>query len=76
MRRQGYEFQVSKPKVIMKEIDGLECEPIEYLMIDVPEDYMGVVMEKLGPRKAELINMQSASEGYMRLEFKIPARGL
>ncbi len=76
MRRQGYEFQVSKPKVIMKEIDGVNYEPIELLMIDVPEEYMGVVMEKLGSRKAELVNMHSASEGYMRLEFKIPARGL
>jgi len=76
MRRQGYEFQVSKPKVIFKEIDGIKCEPIEYLMIDVPEDFMGVVMEKLGTRKAELVNMSSATEGYMRLEFKIPARGL
>jgi GTP-binding protein len=76
MRRQGYEFQVSKPRVIMKEINGVSCEPIEYLIIDVPEDYMGIVMEKLGPRKAELVNMQSANEGYMRLEFKIPARGL
>jgi len=76
MRRQGYEFQVSKPKVIMKEVDGVLMEPMELLMIDVPEEYMGVVMEKLGARKAELINMHSASEGYMRLEFKIPARGL
>lgn len=76
MRRQGYEFQVSKPKVIMKEVDGVKYEPIELLMIDVPEEFMGVVMEKLGTRKAELANMHSASEGYMRLEFKIPARGL
>jgi GTP-binding protein len=76
MRRQGFEFQVSKPKVIMKEIDGVEYEPIELLMIDVPEDFMGVVMEKLGTRKAEMVNMHSAAEGYMRLEFKIPARGL
>lgn len=76
MRRQGYEFQVSKPKVIMKEIDGVEFEPIELLMIDVPEEFMGVVMEKLGTRKAEMVNMHSATEGYMRLEFKIPARGL
>ncbi len=76
MRRQGYEFQVSKPKVIMKEIDGVQYEPVELLMIDVPEDFMGVVMEKLGTRKAEMVNMHSAAEGYMRLEFKIPARGL
>lgn len=76
MRRQGYEFQVSKPKVITKEVDGVLFEPMELLMIDVPEEYMGVVMEKLGMRKAEMVNMHSASEGYMRLEFKIPARGL
>lgn len=76
MRRQGYEFQVSKPKVIMKDVDGVDYEPIELLMIDVPEEFMGVVMEKLGSRKAEMVNMHSAAEGYMRLEFKIPARGL
>ncbi|KNY24875.1 translational GTPase TypA [Pseudobacteroides cellulosolvens] len=76
MRRQGYEFQVSKPKVIFKEIDGVEQEPIEHLTIDVPEDFMGVVMEKLGTRRAEMINMHSSNQGYMRLEFKIPARGL
>jgi GTP-binding protein len=76
MRRQGYEFQVSKPTVIVKEIDGQVFEPVEFLMIDVPEDFMGVVMEKLGVRKAEMVNMHSANEGYMRLEFKVPARGL
>ena len=76
MRRQGYEFNVSKPTVINKEEDGVLIEPIEYLMIDVPEEYMGVVMEKLGTRKSEMVNMTSANQGYMRLEFKIPARGL
>lgn len=76
MRRQGYEFQVSKPRVINKDVDGEVYEPIEYLIIDVPEDFMGVVMEKLGSRKAEMVNMHSATQGYMRLEFKIPARGL
>ena len=76
MRRQGYEFQVSKPTVIYKDVDGERHEPIEYLIIDVPEDFMGVVMEKLGTRKAEMTNMHSSQQGYMRLEFKIPARGL
>lgn len=76
MRREGYEFQVSKPTVINREIDGVMQEPIEYLTIDVPEDFMGVVMEKLGTRRAEMVNMHSANQGYMRLEFKIPARGL
>lgn len=76
MRRQGYEFQVSKPKVIMKEVEGVLYEPIEHLIIDVQEDFMGIVIEKLGPRKAEMLNMYSINEGYMRIEFKIPARGL
>lgn len=76
MRREGYEFQASKPRVIFKEINGVKNEPVELLTIDVPEDYMGVVMEKLGSRRAEMINMSSAVNGYMRLEFKIPARSL
>ncbi|AAO35643.1 GTP-binding protein [Clostridium tetani] len=76
MRRQGYEFQVSKPSVIFKEEDGKKLEPIEYLTIDVPEEYMGTVMEKLGPRKGDMVNMTSALNGYSRLEFRIPARGL
>ncbi|MCX7951145.1 MAG: translational GTPase TypA [Clostridiales bacterium] len=76
MRREGYEFQVSKPMVIYKEIDGVLHEPIEYLTIDVPEEFMGAVMEKLGVRRAEMVNMTSAINGYVRLEFKIPARGL
>ena len=76
MRREGYEFQVSKPRVIYKEVEGRLYEPIEVLVIDVPEDYMGVVMEKLGTRKAELTNMTSATQGYVRLEYRIPARGL
>lgn len=76
MRREGFEFQVSKPTVIYKEENGKKLEPIEELTIDVPEEFMGVVMEKLGPRKAELVNMTSAVNGYTRLEFKIPSRGL
>lgn len=76
MRREGYEFQVSKPSVIFHEENGVKLEPIEYLTIDVPEEFMGVVMEKLGPRKAEMVNMTSAVNGYTRLEFTIPARGL
>lgn len=76
MRREGYEMQVSKPTVIYKRIDGELYEPIEYLTIDVPEEFMGVTMEKLGPRKAEMVNMTSAINGYTRLEFRIPARGL
>ncbi|MEZ0535633.1 translational GTPase TypA [Caldicellulosiruptoraceae bacterium PP1] len=76
MRRQGYEFQVSKPKVITKEVNGEFLEPFEYLIIDVPEDFMGVVMEKLGPRRAQLQNMTMLNDGFLRLEFIIPARGL
>ena len=76
MRREGYEFQVSKPKVIMKEIDGVLSEPVEELVIDVPEDYVGPVMEKIGRRKGELVNMLPPTKGYTRLEFKIPSRGL
>ena len=76
MRRQGYEFQVSRPVVINKVINGKLHEPIELLIIDVPEEYMGIVMEKLGARKAEMVNMTSSNSGYMRLEFTIPARGL
>ncbi len=76
MRRQGYEFQVSKPSVIYKDVHGVKEEPIEYLIIDIPEEFMGVVMDKLGTRKAEMVNMSTNSDGYLRLEFKIPARGL
>lgn len=76
MRREGYEFQVSKPKVIMQEIDGVVCEPVEELVIDVPEDFVGPVMEKIGRRKGELLNMLPPTKGYTRLEFKIPSRGL
>ncbi|MBR4557838.1 MAG: translational GTPase TypA [Clostridiales bacterium] len=76
MRREGYEFQVSKPKVIMQEIDGVLCEPVEELVIDVPEDFVGPVMEKIGRRKGELLNMLPPTKGYTRLEFKIPSRGL
>lgn len=76
MRREGFELQVSKPNVIFKTIDGKKMEPMEHLTIDVPEEFMGPVMEKMGPRKGEMINMTSAVNGYTRLEFNIPARGL
>lgn len=76
MRRENYEFQVSSPTVIYKEINGKKCEPIELLMIEVPDAYVGAVMEKLGPRKAELQNMGTRNTGITHLEFKIPARGL
>lgn len=76
MRREGYEFQVSKPEVLYKEINGKKCEPMERVTIDVSSDFVGSVIEKLGRRKAELTTMQEPSGGYARLEFKMPARGL
>jgi len=76
MRREGYEFQVSRPKVIFKEIDGVRCEPMEYLVVEVPDNYVGSVMNKLGARKAELINMAPDGQGGTKLEFNIPARCL
>ncbi len=76
MRREDYEFQVSSPTVIYKQINGKKCEPIELLMIEVPDAYVGAVMEKLGTRKAELQNMGTRNTGVTNLEFKIPARGL
>lgn len=76
MRREGYEFQVSRPKVIFKDIDGVKCEPIENLVVEVPDDYVGVVMNKIGARKGELVNMTPDERGGTKLEFKIPSRGL
>ncbi len=75
MRREGYELAVSKPEVIYREIDGVKCEPMEYLVVDVPEEHQGTVIEKLGPRKAEMVSLQPM-DGINRLEFVIPARGL
>lgn len=76
MRRQGYEFQVSPPTVIFKEKDGQRLEPMELLMIETPDNYVGAVMEKIGARKAELLNMGTREGGMTHMEFKIPARGL
>ena len=76
MRREGFELLVSRPKVIFKEIDGVKCEPIERLVVNVPDDSIGNVIEKLGRRKAEMINMEPAEAGHTKVEFKIPARGL
>ncbi|MBR3095285.1 MAG: translational GTPase TypA [Clostridia bacterium] len=76
MRRQGYEFQVSRPKVILKKENGKTLEPMELLIVEVPEQYVGAVIEKLGARKAELENMGARDGGATHLEFKIPARGL
>ena len=76
MRREGFELLVSRPKVIFKEIDGVKCEPIEDLVVNVPDDSVGTVIEKLGRRKAEMVNMEPAELGHTKIEFKIPARGL
>ena len=74
--REGFELLVSRPKVIIKEIDGVKCEPIEDLVVNVPDDCVGNVIEKLGRRKAEMTNMEPAEDGHTKIEFKIPARGL
>ncbi len=76
MRREGYEFQVSNPVVIYKEIDGVKCEPIERLTVDVPEEFTGVIMDSVIARKGEMVNMEPTAQNYTRLEFLIPSRGL
>ncbi|PYO62809.1 MAG: translational GTPase TypA [Gemmatimonadetes bacterium] len=77
MRREGYEFQISRPRIIPREgPNGEQLEPYEELMIDCPEGYLGVVMEKLGPRRAALLDMKNPGQGTVRMRFKIPARGL
>ncbi|HNX38741.1 MAG TPA: GTP-binding protein, partial [Candidatus Cloacimonadota bacterium] len=76
MRREGYEFQVSKPRVLFKEVDGKVTEPIELVVVDVAEEFVGVVIDMMGSRRGEIINMTPAVDGYSRLEFKVPSRGL
>ena len=76
MRREGFELLVSRPKVIFKDIDGVKCEPIETLSVNVPDDSVGNVIEKIGRRKGEMVNMEPAEPGHTKIEFTIPARGL
>ncbi|EDP73312.1 EF-Tu/IF-2/RF-3 family GTPase, partial [Hydrogenivirga sp. 128-5-R1-1] len=76
MRREGYEFQVSKPEVITKEENGQKLEPVERVVIDIPEEFVGIVTEKLGSRKGQMVNMINHGYGRVRLEFIIPSRGL
>ncbi|SEI73840.1 GTP-binding protein [Bhargavaea ginsengi] len=76
MRREGYELQVSKPEVIVREIDGVRCEPVERVQIDTPEEYTGSVIESLGERKGEMLDMVNNGNGQVRLVFNVPARGL
>ncbi len=76
MRREGFELQVSKPKVIIKEVDGVLCEPIEHVQIDTPEEYTGGIIESLGSRKGTMLDMINNGKGQVRLIFHVPARGL
>jgi GTP-binding protein len=76
MRREGYELQVSKPEVIVREIDGVRCEPVERVQIDIPEEHTGAVMESIGERKGEMVDMVNNGNGQVRLTFMVPARGL
>jgi GTP-binding protein len=76
MRREGYELQVSKPEVIVREIDGVRCEPVERVQIDVPEEHTGAIMESIGARKGEMVDMINNGNGQVRLIFLVPARGL
>jgi GTP-binding protein len=76
MRREGYEFQVSQPQVIYREVNGQPCEPFEYLVLDVPEEAVGTCIERLGQRKGEMQDMQTGVNGRTQLEFIVPARGL
>lgn len=76
MRREGYELQVSKPEVIVREIDGVRCEPVERVQIDTPEEYTGSIIESLGERKGEMLDMVNNGNGQVRLVFNVPARGL
>lgn len=76
MRREGYELQVSKPEVIVRDIDGVRCEPVERVQIDVPEEHTGAIMESMGARKGEMVDMINNGSGQVRLIFMVPARGL
>jgi GTP-binding protein len=76
MRREGYELMVGKPEIVTKRIDGKLMEPVEYLTVDIPEEFVGVVMEQLGSRKGEVKNMHNHGYGRVRIEFRVPSRGL
>src|SRR5699024_4856570 len=76
MRREGFELQLSKPQVIVKEIDGVLCEPFERVQVDVPDEYTGSVMKSLGARKGEMLDMINQGNGQVRLIFNVPSRGL
>ena len=76
MRREGFELQVSKPEVIVREIDGVRCEPVERVQIDIPEEHTGSIIESIGERKGEMLDMVNNGNGQVRLIFHVPARGL
>ncbi len=76
MRREGYELMVGKPEIVTKSVDGKLMEPVEHLTVDVPEEFVGVVMEQLGSRKSEVLNMHNHGYGRVRIEFRVPSRGL
>ena len=76
MRREGYELMAGRPEIVTKVVDGVRMEPVEHLTIDVPEQFTGVVIEKLGPRKGEMTKMHNHGSGRVRMEFRVPSRGL
>ncbi len=76
MRREGYELMVGRPEIVTRELDGKTMEPVEYLTIDIPDAFVGTVIERLGPRKAEMVKMHNHGSGRVRLEFRVPSRGL
>jgi GTP-binding protein len=76
MRREGYELMVGKPEIVSKRVDGKLMEPVEHLMVDIPEEFVGVVMEQMGTRKGEVTNMHNHGYGRVRIEFRVPSRGL
>ena len=76
MRREGFEFGIGRPEVIIREIEGVKCEPFEHLVVDLPQEFAGSIIERLGRRKAEMTAMVPMGEGFTRVEFVIPARGL
>ena len=76
MRREGFELMVGRPEIVTREVDGKTMEPVEYLTIDIPENFVGTVIERLGPRKGEMVKMHNHGSGRVRLEFRVPSRGL
>jgi GTP-binding protein len=76
MRREGFELMVGRPEIVTREVDGKTMEPVEYLTIDIPENFVGTVIERLGPRKGEMVKMHNHGSGRVRLEFRVPSRGI